>query len=124
MRTMLDETMSDVELRSIDPARKRFRFYAMTASRTLFGELCLVITKGRIGHRLQQRTELFPDEPALLRRRKELFVRRIRNGYLLGSPRISEVSPCTPRPLAKTRGTRAQNSNASLPLFAALNWPN
>lgn len=72
---------ADHELRLIDPARNRFRLYGMTESRTLFGEACLVIAWGRIGHRLRVRTELFDDARALERRRLALLARRRRHGY-------------------------------------------
>jgi predicted DNA-binding WGR domain protein len=53
--------MTDIELRMVDPARNRFRLYGLTECRTLFGEPCLIIGWGRIGHRLRRRTEVFAD---------------------------------------------------------------
>jgi hypothetical protein len=41
--------MIALELRSIDPGRRRFRRYRISESRTLFGEPCLIIEWGRIG---------------------------------------------------------------------------
>lgn len=74
------------ELRLVDPARNRARVYAITECVTLFGELCLRIAWGRLGHkRLRERSETFEDVEALHRRRDELLARRVRHGYL---PRV------------------------------------
>ena len=74
----------DVELRLIDPKRNAFRLYGLTATVTLFGERCLRIQWGRIGNRrVRERTETFPDDAALQRRRGELLERRRRHGYQL-----------------------------------------
>ncbi len=71
------------ELRLVDPARNRARVYAITECVTLFGELCLRIVWGRLGHRrLRERSETFGDRAALKRRRNELLARRVRHGYL------------------------------------------
>lgn len=72
----------DVELRHIDRKRNRFRVYALTTCRTLFGELALMITWGRIGSRLRVRCESFAEAAALVRRRDELLARRRRHGYV------------------------------------------
>jgi predicted DNA-binding WGR domain protein len=84
--------MTDIELRMVDPAHNRFRLYGLTECRTLFGEPCLIIGWGRIGHRLRRRTEVFADYGLLEHRRSALLARRRRNGYApLASPRITEV---------------------------------
>ncbi len=90
-------TMPDLELRLIDPERNRFRLYGMTECRSLFGELCLVLTWGRIGHRLRTRTETFVDSSVLERRRRVLIARRHRNGYRLHGPRIEEGIRTAPK---------------------------
>jgi predicted DNA-binding WGR domain protein len=83
-RRMNDAT--DIELRLVDPAKNKFRLYGLTECRTLFGELCLRVAWGRIGHRrLQERSEVFDDESQLQRRRAELLARRRRHGYQLVS---------------------------------------
>ncbi len=78
----MDRADTNIELRLIEPAKNRFRLYGMTECRTLFGEACLVIAYGRIGHRLRRREETFTDEPALGRRRRALLARRRRHGYV------------------------------------------
>ena len=80
----------DVELRLIDPKRNAFRLYGLTTTVTLFGEPCLRIQWGRIGNRrVRERTETFPDDVALHRRRGELLERRRRHGY-----RFVAAIPC------------------------------
>ena len=71
----------DVELRLVDDKRNRRRFYGITETRSLFGEPCLWIAWGRIGSRIQRRTETFGDPLALDRRRRALLARRRRHGY-------------------------------------------
>jgi len=76
----------DLELRLIDPLKNRFRVYGLTECRTLFGELCLRIVWGRIGNRrLREKSEVFRDRAALLRRRADLLGRRRRHGYVSNS---------------------------------------
>jgi predicted DNA-binding WGR domain protein len=106
----------DVELRLVDASRNRFRVYGLTVCRTLFGELCLRVVWGRMGHRrLHERSETFADAGVLERRRVELLARRRRHGYVpLGGTRrrvicartcgpgersssISRTSRCSPR---------------------------
>ena len=92
----------DLELRLVDPAKNRFRLYGLTECRTLFGELCLRIVWGRIGNRrLRERSEVFDDRAAMLRRRDELLGRRRRHGY---------VSTTTPRAEARLRAERRQGA--------------
>lgn len=70
-----------LELRHIDPARRRFRRYRMTECRTLFGEPCLLVEWGRIGRPPRLRSETFSSPSALAERRTELLARRRRHGY-------------------------------------------
>lgn len=72
----------DIELRLVDPRTNRFRLYGLTVCRSLFGEPCLRIVWGRIGHRrLRERSETFASASDLNRRRDELLRRRERHGY-------------------------------------------
>ena len=90
-----DSNAFHVELRLVDPARNRKRFYEVIESRTLFGEACLRIVWGRIGHRpSHEHTELFADRAALVRRRDEVLRRRRHHGYELAVSR----SPSTTLP--------------------------
>lgn len=84
------DAVRDHELRLVDPAKNRRRIYGLTECRTLFGELCLRIVWGRIGHRrLRERSEVFDDPAALERRRDELLGRRRRHGYVEVAPRAT-----------------------------------
>ena len=94
----------DFELRLIDPLKNRFRVYGLTECRTLFGEVCLRIVWGRIGNRrLREKSEVFRDRAALLRRRDELLGLRRRHGY---------VSTSTPRAAARARPPEADRAIA------------
>jgi len=54
-------------LRRIDPSRNMARFYVLSLQPTLFGEMSLVRSWGRIGTRGREKTELFGtvDEAAM-----------------------------------------------------------
>jgi predicted DNA-binding WGR domain protein len=79
---------ADIELRLIDPAKNRYRLYGLTECRTLFGELCLHVVWGRIGHRkLRERSETFEGAGELEARRAELLARRRQHGYRVVEPR-------------------------------------
>jgi predicted DNA-binding WGR domain protein len=105
--SVMDATPHDLELRLIDPAKNRFRLYGLTVCRTLFGELCLRIVWGRIGTRtLRERSEVFSDESALERRRRELLARRRHHGYV---PQGQALAP--------TRSPRSRRGDA--PRFVA-----
>jgi predicted DNA-binding WGR domain protein len=107
-----DDLQDDVELRLVDPSRNRFRIYGLTECRTLFGELCLRIVWGRIGYRrLRERSEVFLDRAALVRRRRELLGRRERHGY---------VSTSTPRAAARARGEHRAEHPAAAPAERAI----
>jgi hypothetical protein len=71
----------DIELWSLDPTRNRFRVYALSEGRTLFGEPYLWLVWGRLGSGLRERTEIFRSRGALLRRRTELVSLRRKHGY-------------------------------------------
>jgi predicted DNA-binding WGR domain protein len=71
-----------VELRQIDPARRRFRRYRITECRSLFGEPCLIIEWGGIGRRGRLRSETFESPSALGHRKRQLLARRRRHGYV------------------------------------------
>lgn len=72
--------MPDIELQLIDNKRNCFRVYAISETLSLFGELCLVISWGRIG-RVRTRTEVFDTPAARDGRRAELLQRRRQHGY-------------------------------------------
>ena len=74
-------SLDGIELRQVDPARRRFRRYRIVESRTLFGEPCLIIEWGRIGRPARLRSEAFVSAAALALRKRELLARRRRHGY-------------------------------------------
>jgi predicted DNA-binding WGR domain protein len=72
-----------LEFRQVDPARGRSRRYRLAESRSLFGELALLITWGRIGAQPRVRVETFASEVARVARWEELLARRSAHGYCL-----------------------------------------
>jgi len=72
-----------VELRHIDPARGLARRYHLAQCPSLFGELALMISWGRIGTPTRVRVETFPDASALDARWQQLLARRSSHGYAL-----------------------------------------
>jgi predicted DNA-binding WGR domain protein len=77
----MEPTGPAMELRSIDPTRRRSRRYHMAECRTLFGERALLITWGRIGAPPRVRFETFASSAKLVERREELLARRNAHGY-------------------------------------------
>jgi predicted DNA-binding WGR domain protein len=104
--SLLDQ---DIELRLVDPSRNAFRLYGLTVTKTLFGELCLRIQWGRIGHRrVRERSETFSGADALERRRSELLARRRQHGYRpAGATAQALVADAPPLPLPALTSTRA-----------------
>jgi predicted DNA-binding WGR domain protein len=70
-----------LELRHVDPARRRARRYHIAESASLFGELGLIISWGRIGRPARTRFESFATENELATRYQELLARRKAHGY-------------------------------------------
>ena len=75
-----------IELRQIDPARRRFRRYRITECRSLFGEPCLLIEWGGIGRPGRLRSEAVASAATLANRKRELLARRRRHGYVAARP--------------------------------------
>ena len=121
MTTVNADEAPDIELRQVDPARNRFRLYAITECRTLFGELCLRIVWGRIGNRrLRERSETFADAAALEQRRAELLARRASHGYVRAdtgaAPAIAAIAPSLPTPNRAREEQRAIVEAHGLPM--------
>lgn len=95
----------DVELRLIDPARNACRIYGLTTCTTLFGEPCLRVQWGRIGHRrVRERSEVFTSIDALEERRTELLARRAQHGYRVvqaSAEQATAAPPATPATVAR-----------------------
>jgi len=70
-----------LELRQVDPMRRRARRYHIAECRSLFGERGLLITWGRIGGPARVRLETFTSEDELDGRWRELIARRSAHGY-------------------------------------------
>jgi predicted DNA-binding WGR domain protein len=71
-----------LELRLIDRSRRRARRYHIVKARSLFGELGLLTTWGRIGRPARVRLETFTCTVARTERWDQLIARRIAHGYV------------------------------------------
>ena len=72
-----------IHFRQIDPARNRARFYSLTVTRTLWGEVVLVRRWGRIGTAGQGAETAFAEPVSALRALRRAARRRRARGYLL-----------------------------------------
>ena len=75
--------MSALVLRSVDPARKRYREYAVSIQPGLFGDWCLMTHWGRIGATGQQRRYWFETAEEAEAQQRRILQRRERNGYTI-----------------------------------------
>ena len=78
----LDLFPTDTRLQSIDPARNRRRFYAMSVQRDLFGDWVLVREWGRIGRPGRVRLDHHHSVRAALDAMRALSTQKQRRGYL------------------------------------------
>jgi predicted DNA-binding WGR domain protein len=69
-----------LHIQRVDPNRNMARYYELSLEPTLFGEISLVRTWGRIGRRGQQRVDQFPTEKQAL----ELFLELLRKKRVKG----------------------------------------
>lgn len=81
--TQLDMFPTDVRLASIDPARNRMRFYALSVQENLFGEWSLVREWGRIGRPGRLRSDLYPSAGAAIDALSAMTRAKRRRGYVV-----------------------------------------
>ncbi|MDH4441488.1 MAG: WGR domain-containing protein [Rhizobium sp.] len=108
-----------VHLHRIDPARNMARFYLVTLETTLFGEIVLRRTWGRIGTSGQYREDTVRDRSTAVRRAVEIAVKKRRRGYRDPEPRPPKenlgrmtraASSVVREPSGERAGGDAQNS--------------
>ncbi|WP_392714216.1 WGR domain-containing protein [Rhizobium ruizarguesonis] len=73
-----------LHIQRVDPNRDMARYYELSLEPTLFGEISLVRTWGRIGRRGQRRVDLFPTEKQALELFLELLRKKRAKGYKPG----------------------------------------
>jgi predicted DNA-binding WGR domain protein len=73
-----------LHIKRVDPNRNMARYYELSLEPTLFGEISLVRTWGRIGRRGQRRVDLFPTEMLALELFLELLRKKRAKGYKPG----------------------------------------
>lgn len=70
-----------VHIRRIDPTRNMARFYELSIGSTLFGDVSLTRSWGRIGTRGQSRVHLLESEQVAVELFLDLLKQKRRNGY-------------------------------------------
>ena len=78
-----------LHIQRVDLSRNMARYYELSLEPTLFSEISLVRTWGRIGRRGQQRVDLYPTEQQALQTFLELLRKKRAKGY---SPRRTLTS--------------------------------
>jgi predicted DNA-binding WGR domain protein len=68
---------------SVDPAKRRFRFYELRLQETLWGGVALVQVWGRLGTPGRWRASAYPDRAAAEPDVERAVRRRLRRGYRL-----------------------------------------
>ena len=70
-----------IHLHRIDPARNMARFYRLSSTPSLFGDICLVREWGRIGRPGRMRIDLYAGKEAATAARTKLERAKRRRGY-------------------------------------------
>jgi predicted DNA-binding WGR domain protein len=75
------QTEDAIHLHRIDPARNMARFYRMSSTPSLFGDICLVREWGRIGRPGRIRVDLYETEQESMAAREALSRVKRQRGY-------------------------------------------
>jgi predicted DNA-binding WGR domain protein len=76
--------MADIYLECKNPEQNKYRFYRMTVQRSLFGNLIITRSWGRIGSRQPREIhQEFADSESLVREVQRILAIRQRHGYRL-----------------------------------------
>ena len=75
------QTEDVIHLHRIDPARNMARFYRMSSTRSLFGDICLVREWGRIGMPGRIRIDLYKAVEEAVAAREALSRVKLQRGY-------------------------------------------
>jgi predicted DNA-binding WGR domain protein len=70
-----------LRLVSLDPSRNRARVYVLTWQPTLWGEIALVRTWGRLDHPGRSQMTIYPDRHQAQTDLRRLLRRRLQHGY-------------------------------------------
>ena len=73
--------LTDLHYQRIDPAQNMARYYSLSLQPTLFGEIALVRTWGRIGTMGQQKSSTFSDATDAVTALEKLARQKQRKGY-------------------------------------------
>jgi predicted DNA-binding WGR domain protein len=75
------QTEDVIHLHRIDPNRNMARFYRLSTTSSLFGDICVVREWGRIGRRGRRRIDLYEKVEAAISARRALERAKRRRGY-------------------------------------------
>ncbi|MGR8932136.1 MAG: WGR domain-containing protein [Gammaproteobacteria bacterium] len=73
--------MNPIYLERRDPEKNLARFYALTVTRTIFGDCAVIREWGRIGSPGTVREDWFDTEDAAQAAKREIFRRKEKRGY-------------------------------------------
>jgi predicted DNA-binding WGR domain protein len=79
-------------LRRCDRSQNMARFYVLSISETLFGDVALRRAWGRIGCQGRQRLDLYENEELAIQELDNWLRRKLRKGYIV-SPPLSATRP-------------------------------
>jgi predicted DNA-binding WGR domain protein len=79
--TLMASEPTDLHFRRIDSAQNMARYYSLSLQPTLFGEMALVRTWGRIGTMGQQKSSMFLDSDEAAAALEKLTQQKLRKGY-------------------------------------------
>jgi predicted DNA-binding WGR domain protein len=81
-----------VLLQRCDSSQNMARFYVLSLSETLFGDVALRRAWGRIGGQGRQRLDLYENEGLAIQALDDWLQRKLRKGYVM-SPPLSATKP-------------------------------
>ncbi len=74
----------NIQLRAENPQNNLYRWYSIRIDKNLFGEWCLSLSYGRIGHRGQTKLSFWTDISLLLRQLKRILKKRLNSSKRIG----------------------------------------
>jgi predicted DNA-binding WGR domain protein len=80
---LLAQFRASIRFVSLGPARNRARFYRLHWQPTLWGELALVQTWGRLGTAGRTRVAIYPDRLSAQENIARVIIHRLRHDYTL-----------------------------------------
>ena len=73
-----------IQLNATYPQKNIYRWYTIRIDKNLFGEWCLSLSYGRIGHRGQTKLSFWTDITLLIRQLKRILKKRLNSSKRIG----------------------------------------